>query len=211
MWSSTREEDTMQAIQAFEAKNASQTVAYQNELLNRGDLGQIAFGLFRAQKRSTRAKTYRRSMRQESYAAKSEALKYLDAGLHQWAEDHGIEWGWRGDPSQTYHNQVLYVQLPGHGQCSFHSERAFSKQRFYGDWDSTRPVVETVLAYCDAVMELDPRELRDTDLMPFGKYVGQVIGDIDKGYFAWLRDWEGLSSWASMVPLVTRLADAAAR
>lgn len=193
----------MHAVDAFQTKIASETVAYQNELILRGELGQIAFGLFRAQKRSTKAKDYRGSLRRSSYDGKNEALKYLDSALTLWDAELGINWGWKRDQRQEYHNQVLYVELPDHGQCSFHSATSVSKKEFDGEWDSSKPVLETVLEFCDFVMQSEePRAIRDTDLMPFGKHVGSVLGEIDGGYWTWLADWDGLKTWSCLEPFV---------
>ena len=194
---------TMHAVDAFKTTKADETVAYQNELILRGELGQIAFGLFRAQKRSTKAKSYRGAMRRNSYDGKGEALQYLDAALTLWDAEFGINWGWKKDPKQEYHNQVLYVELPGHGQCSFHSSAAAGPKQFGGEWDSSKPVIETVLEFCDFVIQSeDPRPMRDTDLMPFGKHVGKLLGEIDGGYWNWLADWEGLSNWLALEPFI---------
>lgn len=193
----------MRAVDAFKTKNAAETVEFQNKLIVRGEIGQVAFGLFRAQKRSTKAKEFRGSMRRAAYDGKGEALKYLDSALALWADMLGISWGWRRDPVQAYHDQVLYVDLPNGRQCSFHSDRALSDKQFEGEWIKGKPVFESVLEFADHVMETaSVRGIRDTDLMPFGKHVGKVLGDIDGAYWGWLADWEGLKSWSSIEPFV---------
>jgi hypothetical protein len=193
----------MHAIDAFNTSNAEETVAFQNELILRGELGQIAFGLFRAQKRSSKAKSYRGAMRRNSYDGKGEALYYLDAALTLWDEELGINWGWKKDPRQECHDKVLYVELPDHGQCSFHAASQASPKQFDGEWDSSKPVIETVLEFCDFVMQSeDPRPIRDIDLMPFGKHVGKLLGEIDGGYWNWLADWDGLSNWSALEPFI---------
>jgi Putative quorum-sensing-regulated virulence factor len=107
---------------------------------------------------------------------------------------------------------ALYVELPDHGQCSFHSASAASNKEFAGQWDSSKPVHETILEFCDFVFQSEEkREIRDTDLMPFGKHVGAVIGDLPGSYFGWLAEWEGLEQWSSIRAIVERLAGSSAR
>lgn len=191
---------TMTAQQAFEARNANDTMSYQNELLCRGRAGQLAFGLFRAQKRSTVAKSYRRgSHRANSYSGKQEALVYLDAVLAKWGDAMKIGWGWQTDAVQEYHNQVFYVQLKDGRQASFHTNKRASDKVFDGQWDHGGSLT-TVLWYCDAVMNrVERREgLGSIDIMPFGKHVGKPLLELQPFYVEWLNNWDGISSWTCM-------------
>jgi hypothetical protein len=190
----------MKASEAFNVRNQSVTCTYQNSLLMRSKIGQIAFGLFRAQKRSTLAKTYRRNLRHKSYDAKNDALKYLDACLTLWGDDLGFRWGWQRDRQQEYHNQVLYFECDQFGQASFHSDRAISKKTFPGQWDSRKGSQEVILTFCDHVTDTvsDLSPLSDDDVFPFGKHCGLRFCDIPHTYFDWLRNWDGLSEWSSL-------------
>jgi len=189
------------ALEAFETRSRDKTVEFQNDLLCRGRAGQLAFGLFRAQKRSTLAKTYRRhNDRQSSYDGKNEALQYLDAVLSRWGAAMKIEWGWQVDRKTEVHQHVLYVQLTDKRQCSFHSGKCYSEKAFPDQWIPKPPVVDTVLWYCDAVLaRVEPGlGLRPDDLMPFGKHVGKPIDSLDPRYYDWLNDWDGLQQWTCL-------------
>ena len=190
----------LRAIDAFNTSDMEKTTQYQNDLFCRGQEGQLAFGLFRAQKRSAKAKDYRRGHhRQNSYAAKNDALKYVDAVLSRWASDLDVEWGWQVDPQQAKHNQVLYVDFGGGYQCSFHSEVRHSSREFPGRWDTASSSVKTVLEYCDQVMQQNQPEYVDgTWLMPFGKFTGTPIGELQDWYVDWLCKWDGLANWPDL-------------
>lgn len=142
-------------LEAFNASDQEKTTVFQDELMCRGRTeGQLAFGLFRAQKRSSRAKEYRRrSHKQNSYAGKAEALKYVDAVLSSWGDELDVNWGWRVDPRQAFHKHVLYVDFGSGYQCSFHSEVRYSEREFDGKWDSSSSSTRTVLEYCDQVVQ----------------------------------------------------------
>ncbi|MEO8270377.1 MAG: hypothetical protein ABI557_11705 [Aureliella sp.] len=187
----------MDAKKAFASKDAKQTILFQDRLISRGHAGQVAFGLFRASKRSQRAKSYRRGMRASAYDAKSNALQHLDSALSRWGQELGIEWGWNIDPSQPVHRFVLYVDLPKHGQASFHAGKAESETVYRKDWSGKRDSAEVVLAYCQEVLDSPEgrRELTGEDLVPFGKHVGKPLEGLDRNYLEWLTHWEGISDW----------------
>ena len=193
----------MKAQEAFDSRVASVTLGYQNELIMRGEPGQLAFGLFRAQKRSTRAKQYRRRWKSQTYQGKSDALRFVDAALTAWAELLQVQWGWATDPGQQVHNQILYVEIPNVGQCSYHSERRFSAKEFPGQWDRGCSR-ETVLRYCDMVMELPTRPLGDGDLIPFGSTVGEPLSTITDESAPRLLQWQGITAWPALQEYLTR-------
>lgn len=188
----------MNAFEAFNVRDQSITCRFQNDLLSRGKIGQIAFGLFRAQKRSTLAKTYRRGMRHKSYDAKNEALHYLDTCLTLWADELGYRWGWQHDSQQEFHNQVLYFEDGVFGQASFHAQRASSNKRFEGKWDRRKASADVIIAFCDHVIKTVPESLplSDDAVFPFGKHNGKQLRDIPVSYFEWLGSWEGLREWS---------------
>ena len=196
--------NSITAMQAFDSRDREVTTAYQNALLCRGRAGQLAFGLFRAQKRSTLAKSYRGKYKRKSYDGKNEALKYLDAVLTKWGDAMGVDWGWKKDPHQDYHNQVLYVHLKDARQASFHGEKAISKRQFRGAWDQRGGSEANILWYCDAVMaRIEPRDgLGPDDIMPFGKHVGSELSTLSDFYCSWLLDWDGLPQWSSLIPFL---------
>lgn len=190
----------LRAIDAFNTMDMETTTQYQNELYCRGPEGQLAFGLFRAQKRSTKAKGYRKgSHRASSYAAKNDALKYVDAVLTRWGDELVASWGWKMDPYQEKHNQVLYVDFGCGYQCSFHSEVRHSRKEFDSDWNSSSSSINTVTSYCDQIMQQNPPESLDGSwLMPFGKYTGKPIGELEGWYVEWLCQWDGLEGWPNL-------------
>ena len=190
----------IRALEAFNTSDMETTTQYQNDLYCRGYEGQLAFGLFRAQKRSAKAKDYRKGRhRRNSYDAKNDALKYVDAVLTRWGDSLGVAWGWKLDPRQPKHNQVLYVDFGCGYQCSFHSEKRYSNQEFEASWDSAASSINTVISYCDQVMAQNkPEGLDGTWLMPFGKYTGTPIGELEEWYVNWLSKWDGLASWPGL-------------
>lgn len=188
----------MSAKEAFACRDASQTIEFQNELLRRGASGQLAYGLFRAQKRSSRAKDYRHRLKQQSYAAKEQAMVYTDRVLTDYSRFLGVHWGWQRDEKQAFHDWVLYVQL-SHGQCSFHADRRMSDREFKGEWDQSKTSEQVVTDYCKFVMTLSPmRGLFPSDAMPFGKHSGESIRSLEDRYIAYMLDWDGIQQWPAV-------------
>lgn len=184
----------MKAIEAFNSRDPAVTVSFQNSLLGRGVRGQLAFGVFRAQKRSTVAKGQRkRKFRREAYDGKQEALVYVDRLLT--ANDGLVDdWGWAKDSQQNYHDQVLYVDLPT-GQCSFHSDHSSSAKAYGGKWDRSVESKDSILAYCDEVLTLPEIGMSNRDLMPIGSHIGKRIVDLDRDYVTWMLAWSGILNW----------------
>jgi len=146
----------MTAAQVFSQNDGQVTKAYYAELASRGTLGEIAVALFRCQKRSSRAKDYRRGKwRRAAYDVKQWSLGELCRLLSIHGESLGFVWGWKEDPAVVFGeraSQVLYVDLPGFGQCSFHSPDRGEGPRYGGDWDGQHASKERIAAFCDAVM-----------------------------------------------------------
>lgn len=185
---------------AFDASDASLTIGYQDALLQRGAIGQVAFGLFRAQKRSAKAKKYRRSNRRNAYDSKNDAIKYVDAALTLSKDVDYIEgWGWQYDPATIGYENVLYVQTC-FGQCSYHCAQKFSDKVFRWEWDTNSSSRQTVLRLCDAVVgAFEPRAFSDESLMPFGRDVGKQLKTIvDEQYASKLLAWQGIDAWKTL-------------
>lgn len=183
----------MTAREAFDCSDPQMTTAFYDALIRRGLVGQVAFGLFRAQKRSRRAKSYgKRKFRSNAYDAKAEALRYLNSAL----ERHGLlRWGWGIDERQALHRHVLYVDTPL-GQVSFHSEDNYGGPAYDGQWDGAVGASDDrIIRFSQSVHDDPVAPIGDWLLMPFGKFVGSALASIDAGYFSWLSGWEGLSSW----------------
>lgn len=189
----------MRASEAFDARDAELTIGYQNELLMRNKAGQLAFGLFRAVKRSQRAKAYRGSLRRSSYGAKDDALKYIDYLLQRCARELHVEWGWQRDNKAVNYEHVLYVDLPGCGQASFHCSERHSQKPYNGKWDESSKSTASVLMYCENSMHAETqRPLTGEDIMFFGKYTGAELRTIEDGYCSYLREWRLISQWSCL-------------
>lgn len=142
------------AIDIYAGSDGEATKAYYAELEKLGPIGIVAVNLFRAQKCSARAKQYRRhAHRSSAYDRKNWSIENLSAVLNQHAESLGIVYGWKRDPSQEFHNEVLYVELPGFGQVSFHSALRLTGPAYAGDWDGVHQSEARILAFCDSVMK----------------------------------------------------------
>lgn len=183
----------MRAQEAFESKDPNVTTAYYDVLIRRGPIGQVAFGLFRAHKRSSKAKEYRRRHhRNNAYDAKGEALRYLNAAL---AAHGAFRWGWGRDGKMTFHDHVLYVETP-HGQVSFHSASNYGGPAFDGQWDGQHQSKERILRFCDDVADLPQADrFEEWMLMPFGKLAGRLVVSLERETLEWFAGWSGLNSW----------------
>lgn len=143
----------MTAAEVFNQNDGGTTQSFYAELNRLGPLGEIAVALFRAQKRSSRAKEYRRGrFRRMAYDVKSWSLSELCRLL----EKHGgFVWGWKQDQEVRFGEEaswVLYVDLPGFGQISFHSPTRGAGPEYPGDWDRQHASEERIIAFTDAVM-----------------------------------------------------------
>lgn len=192
----------MDAVEAFNTSDPKVTTAFYDALIRRGPIGQVAFGLFRAQKRSSRAKEYRkRHHRNNAYDAKSEALNYLNAAL---TIEGSLKWGWGIDPMQPVHRHVLYVETP-YGQVSYHSQSDYGGPPFDGNWDGHRGASdERVIRFCNDVAVRAVEPTGDWLLMPFGKHVGKPATDLTTEHLQWLASWNGLDSWPTIRSFVHR-------
>lgn len=144
----------MKAADVFHQNDGEVTKAYYAELAKLGPAGELAVALFRAQKRSTRAKEYRRGKwRRAAYDVKNWSLSEVCRILEAHGAELGIEWGWKRDPHTPGFEWVLYVDLP-QGQVSFHSASRISTRDYPGDWDGSHRSAERTIAFCDSVFGL---------------------------------------------------------
>jgi hypothetical protein len=139
----------MRAIEVFKQNNGSVTSAYYASLAQKSPLGPIAVALFRAQKRSWRAKQYRRGKwARAAYDVKNWSISELCRLLKEtsWC------WGWKRDPSTPGYEWVLYVDLPFDcGQVSFHNPQRGEGPDYPKDWDQRRECIERIIRFCDLV------------------------------------------------------------
>lgn len=146
----------MKAAEVFAQNDGDVTKRYYADLAERGVIGQIAVALFRAQKRSSRAKDYRRGKyRRAAYDVKQWSITELCRLLAQHDAEFGIVWGWKADPNVVFGDQpsfVLYVELPMLGQCSFHSPTRGAGPDYPGEWDGEKASEQRIVTFCDAVM-----------------------------------------------------------
>lgn len=118
-----------------------------------GPLGQIAVCLMRAEKNSARAKVYRGPSIGKAYETKQWSMDQLCRVLVECAEDYGIVWGWQADAAQAYHSMVLYVEMPGFGQASFHTRERGAGPDYPRRWDGLRGVTaERILRFAASVL-----------------------------------------------------------
>lgn len=140
------------ALEVFTQNNGDVTKTYYQELEKFGSLGHIACCLFRAQKRSSRAKDYHGGRyRRAAYDVKSWSMQELCKAL---AQQTSIAWGWKPDPSVPFGNEpshVLYVDLPT-GQVSFHSPERMVGPDYPGEWDGSGKSADRIIQFCDHVV-----------------------------------------------------------
>lgn len=141
----------MLAAAVFNQNDGDVTKAYYAKLNGMGPMGQLAVALFRAQKRSTAAKTYRgRGFRSAAYEVKNWSLSEVVRILYSLGER--FAWGWRED---THHKAkgypwVLYVDLPT-GQCSFHTAERLAGPDYEGEWQPGKGSAATIMEFCDSI------------------------------------------------------------
>jgi hypothetical protein len=146
-------------LATYSGSDGDRTKALYAELETHGPAGIVALNLFRACKNSERAKVYRGGQRGRgsyksmAYDRKQWAIDNLAAVLDQHAAALGIVWGWGVDPQQSFHRDVLYVDLPG-GQVSFHTAPRGKGPDYPGQWDGVRGMgPQRICAFCAQVLE----------------------------------------------------------
>jgi hypothetical protein len=145
-------------VRCYNGSDADATRALYGDLEQRGHPGRIAMNLMRAMKNSARAKLYRGgdskgSYRASAYSTKNWSIAQLCKVLAYSADDLGIVWGWQADPEQEYHSMVLYVEIPGFGQASFHTKDRGEGPDYPNRWDGVRgQTAERILRFAAAVL-----------------------------------------------------------
>jgi len=144
----------MLAQSVFNQSDGEVTKAYYAAMNKNGLLGQLAVALFRAQKRSTAAKKYRKgAWRRDAYDVKnwslSEICRVLDAMS---AFELSPEWGWKKDLNTPGFEWVLYAELPT-GQCSFHCADRLNGPDFKGNWKPECNSAISIFRFCDEIWD----------------------------------------------------------
>jgi hypothetical protein len=142
----------MNAEEVFKQSNGDVTKAYYAEMNQRGLPGQLAVALFRAQKRSTAAKKYRKgAWKRDAYDVKNWSLSEVCRVLTTMqAFESAPRWGWKRDQKTPGYEWVLYCDLPT-GQCSFHSDDRLNGPDYPSDWDGVGMSQERICRYCNLV------------------------------------------------------------
>jgi hypothetical protein len=125
-----------------------------------GPGGVVAMNLLRTCKASERAKKYRGragrgqpSYRSMAYEKKDWSIAELCRALVVAADDLGISWGWGRDEKAIGFEDVLYIDLPGSGQVSFHTSYRRDGPDYAGKWDGARDVApRRIIAYAQFLM-----------------------------------------------------------
>lgn len=126
----------------FLGRDGDATRALYQELLKLGISGEIAVNLLRIAKNSRGGKNrkYRGHGRRAAYETKDWAIGELCRALVIGADDLGINWGWGFDKKAIGYEHVLYVELPGQGQVSFHTHSRRDGPDYAGTWDGVKDV-----------------------------------------------------------------------
>jgi hypothetical protein len=129
----------VEIMQVYEGSNGDATKALYEKLAKFGPIGIVATNLFRACKASERAKKYRGGgYRGKAYEKKDWSIGNLCDALRANAAGLNITWGWGRDERTIGFENVLYVDIPGCGQVSFHNSRRYENCPDYdGKWDET--------------------------------------------------------------------------
>lgn len=154
---------TFDAIMAvYKGSDAEATKALYARLLTFAPRGVVAVNLMRTCKASERAKVYRGgargrgSYRSMAYEKKDWSIGELCCALRD-NPDVAQSWGWGFDKKAIGFEHVLYVDLPGVGQVSFHTEHRRDGPDYAGTWDGARGTAPTrICMWVEAV--LDGRE-----------------------------------------------------
>jgi hypothetical protein len=143
----------------YNGSDADATRALYADLMSNGGWpGHVAVNLLRAQKTSARAKLYRGGNGKGRYSAqayetKNWSMEQLCKVLVAHGAELGIVWGWQADPEQEYHSMVLYVEMHGFGQASFHTKDRGEGPDYPNKWDGVRgQTAERILRFAAAVL-----------------------------------------------------------
>lgn len=119
--------------------------------------GPIAMNLMRACKASERAKVYSRRFAGAAYDKKDWSIAELCRAMV--AGDDAVPcWGWGRDERAINFENVLYINVPGSGQVSFHTALRRDGPDYPGGWDGAKgTAVLRICRWVEAV--LDGRDL----------------------------------------------------
>lgn len=150
---------TLDPRRVFEGNNGDDTKALYALLDGLGPHGMLCTALFRAQKRSERAKQYQKARGARRYAGAAYDVKQWSLqevcrimALHP--EALQLPYGWKQDHTTRFGERsswVLYVDTP-HGQASFHAPSRCYGPEYVGEWVKGEGSREAILRYCECVL-----------------------------------------------------------
>jgi hypothetical protein len=149
----------MNAESIFTQNDGNVTKRYYLELAACGHAGELAVALFRCQKRSSAAKSYRgRNFKAEAYEVKNWSLSEICRLLQK--DNLGMVWGWARDEKAINFEWVLYCDLPT-GQVSFHSADRLNGPNYPKEWDGFHLSKQRIVRFCDSVMAAEYQRRED--------------------------------------------------
>jgi hypothetical protein len=145
--------DLADILRVYNGSDGDATKALFERLEAIGPVGIVAMNLFRASKNSARAKVYRGGgYRGKAYDRKSWAIDNLAKVLGEHGAALGLGWGWGEDPAQSFHRDVLYVELPT-GQVSFHTAPRGAGPAYASPWDGVKGAgAGRICSFCTIVL-----------------------------------------------------------
>lgn len=142
-----------QILAVYDGSDGEATKALYARLLEFAPRGLVAVRLLQASKASARAKAYRGKWVRVAYDKKDWAISELCRALV--AEPDVVpSWGWARDPKAIGFEDVLYVDIPGAGQVSFHTSYRKDGPDYAGAWDGVRNVASRrICRWAEAVFD----------------------------------------------------------
>lgn len=125
-------------MEVYKGRDANRTKALYAKLVAKPPRGIIAVNVLRAARNSEMAKGYKgRSAHAKAYESKDWAIGELCDALMR---DPSVitSWGWGRDEQAVKFEDVLFLDLPGAGQISFHNSYRRVGPDYPGAWDGIR-------------------------------------------------------------------------
>ncbi len=125
-------------IAVYKGRDANRTRALYAALAAKPPRGMIGINVLRAARNSEMAKSYRKgSATRAAYETKDWAIGQLCDALE--SDPFVItSWGWGRDPKAIGFEDVLYLDLPGAGQISFHNSHRRIGPDYPSAWDGVK-------------------------------------------------------------------------
>lgn len=145
-----------------------------------GPRGLVAVKLLQACKASERAKLYTRGKwRAVAYDKKDWAIGELCRSMALSFPDVIESWGWGFDAKSIGFEHVLYCDVPGAGQVSFHTSHRRDGPDYAGAWDGIRgDAARRICLWAEAVLhgrELSPIEPEGETNVPAPRAEGTSV------------------------------------